>query len=156
MRLNRNLLILLILTSLTFALTSPAAAGPRDCQKVYATLETGVVDEFVEIGQVEGTLQGSAYLRYADAAPPIDPKFEPANFVIKGKLGTLNLWVYSMAKWEGTDAWWRDFEILRAEGTGMYANRRIVLEIYGLCTAKGGNYEISGTICSPLVLPPKK
>ncbi len=152
MRLNRNLLIVLILTSLTLALTSPAAAGLRDCQKVYATLDTTFVDEFVEIGQVEGTLQGAAYLRYDDAAPPIDPKFEPANFVITGKLGTFNLWVYSMSKLEGSNIWWRDFEVLRAEGTGMYANRRIVLEIYGLCSIKGGSYEISGTICSP----PKK
>jgi hypothetical protein len=157
MRLNRTIVTILTLTAFTFALASPAAAaGVRACKKVYATLDTTVVEDNVEIGQVEGTIDGAAYLRYDDAAPPIDPKSEPPNFVITSKVGVLNLWVYSESKPELGGSWWRNFEILRAEGTGLYAQQRILLEVYGKCSIKGGSYEIEGMLCPAMVLPPKK
>ena len=155
MRLNRTILAILTLTLLTLALTSPAAAQ-RNCKPIEATLGTSAVDEYVEIGEVEGAIEGAAYLRYDDAAPPIDPAWERPNLVITNQAGDINLWVYSKDKPDGADTWWRQFEVLRVQGTGIYANRRIILEIYGKCSVKGGSYEIEGMICAPFVLPPKK
>jgi len=156
MRLNRIILTILTLTVLTLALTSPAtAAGTRDCKKVYAALDTLVVEDNVEIGEAVGTINGAAYLRYDDTAPPVDPQSAPPNFVITTKQGNLNLWVYSETNLDG-DGWWRYFEVLRYEGSGIYAKQRIILEIYGKCSAKEGSYEIEGMICPPVVLPPKR
>jgi hypothetical protein len=151
MRLNRTTLAFLLLTALALSLTSPAAAaGVRNCTPVYATLSTTVVEEFVEVGPVEGTITGAAYLRYDDAAPPIDPWLDKPNFMITGKEGAIYLWVYSPPKLEG-DTWWRDFEILHAEGTETYAGQRFILEIYGKCNQKEGVYGIEGKICPPLI-----
>lgn len=156
MRLNRTTLAFLLLTALTLVLTSPtAAAGGLACTPVYATLSTTFVEEFVEVGPVEGTLAGAAYLRYDDAAPPIEPRWDKPNFIFTSKEGTINLWVYSSPKLEG-DTWWRDFVILHAEGTGTYARQKFILEIYGKCTGKEGAYEIEGMICPPLTLTPRK
>jgi hypothetical protein len=154
MRLNRAILIILTLTVFALATTSPATAGVIGCKKVLATLDTLVVEDSVEVGQIEGTIDGAAYLRYDDAAPPIDPRAVPPNFVITSTLGAINLWVYSATELTA-DGWWRDFEILRSEGTGAYARQRITLEIYGKCSAKDGHYEIEGMICPPIV-PPRK
>jgi len=153
MSLNRTILTVLTLTVFTLALTSPAnAAG---CKKVYSTLDTLVVEASVEVGQVDGIVEGAAYLRYDDTAPPIDVRRSSPNFVITSKLGTINLWVYSATNLSGGVAWWRNFELLRSEGTGIYAGQRFNLVIYGKCTLQGGHYEIEGTICPPLS-PPKK
>jgi len=144
----------LTLTVFALAITSPATAGVVGCKKVLATLDTLVVEDSVEVGEVYGTIDGAVYLRYDDTAPPIDPRTARPNFVITSKLGTINLWVYSATEMSG-DGWWRDFEILRSEGTGTYAKQRIILEIYGKCSPKDGHYEIEGMICPPIV-PPKK
>lgn len=158
MRLHRIILSILTLSALTLApLTSPATAGALGgtCQKVYAAVDTTVVEDHVEIGQAMGTVNGAAYLRYDDTAPPTDPQWNRPNFVITTKEGNLNLWVYSATNQDEGDNWWRNFKTLRAEGTGIYAAQRIVLEIYGKCNVKGGVYEILGTIC-PSFVPPKK
>jgi hypothetical protein len=149
MRLNRTLIIVLTLAAFTLALASApaAAAGRLGCQKIYATLDTTVVEEYVEIGEVEGTINGAAYLRYDDAAPAIDPKTDSPNFVITSKVGDLNLWVYNEKGLQGGDSWWRYFMVLRAEGTGVYAKQAIDLQIYGKCSATEGSYEIQGVIC---------
>lgn len=152
MRLNRIIAIALPL----IALTSPAAAAVRNCKPAYSELNTSVVEEFLEVGQLEGLIQGGVYLRYDDFAPAINPKTDPPNFVITNKLGNINLWVYSESKPDGGENWWRKFTILRTEGTGIYARQSMVFEIYGKCSAKGGSYEVEGWICSPLLLPPKK
>jgi len=157
MRLNRTTLTLTLLTLTVFALalTSPATAAGRECKPVYATLDTMKVEPAVEIGGVEGTINGAAYLRFDEAEPPIDPQLARANFVITSKLGAIKLWVYSENVPDG-ETWWRDFEILRAEGTGIYAKQRIILEIYGKCSLKAGQYEIEGMICPPFAKPPRK
>jgi hypothetical protein len=157
MRLNRITTIALTLAALTVALALPAAAGVGpECKKVYAFMETTVVEDYVEIGPVEGSISGVGYLRYEDAAPPINSQQERPNLVITSKIGDINLWVYSALKPDGGDSWWRRFEILRAEGTGSYAGMRIILDVYGKCTAKSANYEIEGMICTPPLLPPKR
>ncbi len=157
MRLNRIILAILTLTILTLASPLRAtAAGVPDCGKVYAALDTLVVETNVEVGQVEGSINGAAYLRYDDGALPIDPRLAAPNFVITTKLGNLNLWVYSTGYLVGEPEWIRDFEVLRYEGSGIYAGQRFSLEIYGKCSLKGGSYLIEGLICKPAVLLPKR
>src|SRR6185295_11873752 len=141
MSLNRITATILTLAALTFALTLPAAAGDvRGCKSVDADMSTAVVDTHVEVGPVEGMILGVAYLTYDDAAPPIDPQWSRPNLVITTKTGNLNLWVYSESKPDGGDSWWRQFTVLRAEGTGRYAGARMKLNIYGKCTEKNGAY----------------
>lgn len=157
MRLNRITTTALTLAALTVALTLPvAAADMRGCKTVYSYMETTFVEDYVEVGPVEGLINGAAYLRYDDAAPPINPQRDRPNLVITDKTGSISLWVYSESKPDGADSWWRRFTVLRAEGTGVYAGTRIILSIYGKCSLKSGYYEIEGLLCAPLPRPPKR
>ena len=156
MRLHRLTTTALTVAALTAALTWPAdAAGVRGCKLAYAGLETSFAEEYVEIGPVEGLITGAAYLRYDDATPAIDPKVDPANLIISNRTGSINLWVYSESKPDGNGGWWRQFTVLRTQGTKGYAKSSIALEISGNCGPKGGTYQIEGIICTPL-LPTKK
>ncbi len=145
MRSNRALLIALVLTALVLPLASPdAAASTLACKKTYANLGTTYVDDFVEVGEIEGTINGTAYLRYDDKASPIDPGLDSANFVITSKDGDIHLWVYDNAS---DDMVWREFSIMQAAGTGIYTEGTVDLQIYGKFDGKGGNYVIEGSIC---------
>jgi hypothetical protein len=154
MRLYRAILPVLAVIVFTLAFTAPAnAAG--SCEKVYATMSTIFVEEGLELGEIDGTLEGGAFLRYDDTALPLDPQSDPPNLVITSKDTVLNLWVYSATVMD-KDSWWRNFKILRAEGTGRYSGHVIDLEIYGKCSLQGGDYEIEGRICKMSGLPETK
>jgi hypothetical protein len=124
-------LIALALTAAILPLASSQASAGTNCKKVYAVLETSYVDDFVEVGELEGTIDGAVYLRYDDTASPIDPDVDSANFVITSKGGEITLWVDNNPGVYSGDGVWRDFKILKAEGTGAYAGQTITLKIFG-------------------------
>jgi hypothetical protein len=148
MRLNRTLMIALALTAILLPLaSSEAAAGSVGCKKIYAFLDTAYVDDFVEVGDLDGTIEGTAYLRYDDMAPSVDPDRDSANFVITSKIGDINLWVYSADSVFEGESVARNFTILRAAGTGVYANHSFDLKVHGKFVGKMGSYAIEGLIC---------
>ncbi len=134
--------------------TSPAAAGNPACQDVLAKAVTTWADEGVEVGEVEGLLNGAVYLRYDDKEP-IDAAISKANMVITTKTGNLYLWVAGTSAWE-PDSVTRELSTVQAFGTGEFARATIKLAIIGECyygKDGGGSYEVAGTICTPTITP---
>lgn len=151
----------LLAASLVIALTTTAAsAGPRvSCQSLLAEIETQWVElgseasSFTdplagfEVGTATGMINGGVYLRYDDLALPIDPKQDKPNLIIVSKGGTLELWVYSESKWDGS-SYSRKFQLMHAVGTGNYAGRSFGLVLDGKFVPNtGGTYQLSGKMC---------
>ena len=135
MRLNRTALAFFLLTALILVLTSPAAAaGGRACTPAIPVRATRGI---TRLAQRRRRARRRAYLRYDDAAPPIEPRWDKPNFIFTSKEGTINLWVYSSSKLEG-EPWWRDFVVLQAAEDRRDAGQKFILEIYGKCTGKEG------------------
>ena len=153
MRLNHSTTTALVLATL---LTVPLAAAARPihpvglgCTKVYAEASTTwIKDPGVELGEINGTLNGAFFLAYDDAAAPIDPAKSEPNLVIYSKSGEIRLWVYSDSTLQSDGSYWRVFKTLASEGTGAYEKSTITLQIAGACfEGEGGSYVVTGTIC---------
>jgi hypothetical protein len=129
------------------ALVTSAPAAAQKCDPIAAqATTTWHADTGVEVGSVEGLINGVVYLYYDDQAPPVNPDTTKPNLVIQTKDGNLHLWVYSdpTAVPRGS----RDFTILQSGGTGVYEGASADLKIQGTFTQRdGGRYAITGSIC---------
>jgi len=124
------------------------AAGVRSCKLISADMMTTPYPEKgIEVGWVAGTIEGGVYFVYDDAAPPIDPAVDPPNLVLSSKEGDIQLW---MAGGSGTSGGvvTRKLGSVQAVGTGIYANQRIEVTLYGtFVPGKEGRYTLEGWIC---------
>jgi hypothetical protein len=135
--------------SLVFAaLLASAPAAAQKCEPIAAkAATTWHADTGVEVGQIQGFINGVLYLYYDDEAPPVNPDTTKPNLVIQTKDGNLDLWVYSdrASVPRGT----REFAILQMSGTGMYKSASGDLQISGRFSRRaGGEYTITGSICA--------
>ena len=149
--------LVLLVAVLALALATPAAAGQhvsRSCKVVSAEMQTyWFPDEGVEMGWVAGTIDGGAYFKYDDVVPPIEPPLDKPNLMLAAKEGTIYLWMSGESTFDD-DGVTRKLATLWAEGTGIYANTRITVNVEGkFLTDKGGNYRLLGWICPPRPTP---
>jgi hypothetical protein len=145
---------------LAIALAIPAAARPLPgtsaCKILSAEMQTWYPEEGVEMGWVSGTIDGGVYLRYDDTAPWIDPATSKPNLVFSMKEGIIELWVAGKSE-VYDEVVVRQLSTVQAIGSGIYANLRFDVNVYGKCVVgKGGSYTIEGLICMPSPPPPKK
>ena len=151
---------ILCLAVLALVLAAPAAAQPnvpRNCKLLYADIQTSwYADEAVEMGWLDGTITGGAYLRYDDKEPRIDPATTKPNLILSMKEGSIQLWVTSKSYFYD-DVVVRNFTTLQAIGNGSYANLRISVAVAGkFFLGKEGYYVLEGLACAPIPKPPKK
>jgi hypothetical protein len=134
--------------------TVRAEAQIKQCEEVVAVAQTTWIPASrVEVGPVEGLLNGALYLRF-DPQVPVDPARDEANLVISTKEGELLLWVDGKAVEQADGSMQLDLGTLAARGTGLYAAAAIELELGGSCLPeKGGAYKLFGTICMPRIKP---
>jgi hypothetical protein len=160
MRNVRNLVAIAFVALLAIALATPAAARPRQgtspCKILSAEMQTWYAEEGVEIGWVSGTIDGGVYLRFDDESPWIDPATSKPNLVFSMKEGEIALWMAGKSEvYDGIAV--RQLKTMQAIGSGVYANLRFDVNVYGKCVlGKGGSYTIEGFICMPSPPPPKK
>jgi hypothetical protein len=150
----------LCLAVLAVVLASPAAAQPtvpRGCKLLYGDMQTTwSADEGIEMGWVDGTISGGVYLRYSDKDPRIDPASTKPNLIFSMKEGNIELWVTSDSVFHDGVVL-REFNTLKAVGTGTYANMRISVAVTGkFVLDKEGSYLLEGLVCPPIPKPPKK
>jgi len=139
-----------IAASLFFVLAALLASAPAAAQKCDSIAAKAATtwhgDTGVEVGEVQGLINGVLYLYYDDQAPPVNPDTTKPNLVIQTQDGDLYLWVYNdpSAVTRGS----RDFTILQMSGTGVYKGVSGDLHISGTFSQRsGGEYTITGSLC---------
>jgi hypothetical protein len=146
---TRAALVLIGLIVLVFALPSASrAAGTRACKLIAADIVTTPYPEkAVEVGWVAGTIEGGVYFVYDDEAPPIDPAVSSPNLVLSSKEGDIQLWMVGGSSTSGGVVT-RKLRSLRGIGTGIYANQRIEVTLFGtFVNGKEGSYTLEGWMC---------
>ena len=140
----------LVTASLSIALATAAGVSPAAaaCDPVAAkATTTWIADTGVEVGEVEGLINGPLYLRYSETTP-VDTGTDKPNMVIQTKDGDLYLWVQGQSTATSRSAWSRSFTVVSMDGTGIYAGVSGDLHIDGqFWRGTGGEYAITGTLC---------
>jgi hypothetical protein len=140
--------LLAFLVSLSLA--APAAA---DCQVVLATANTTWVDDTgVEVGKIQGFINGAFYLNYDDEH--VFTEDRRANLVIVTDQGELRIWTTGKSFLGEDGSSERRLTTARAEGTRSFAGATIVLDLEGTFeVGSGGSYQVSGSICPNEIQP---
>lgn len=160
MRRYTNIAWPLLILVAALLVASPASAGKPvpACRPFLAKMQTTCLGKppMLEVGWIEGTVDGGVSLVYDDTAPPIDPLLTKPNLLLTSKAGTIQMWVYSDSI-PAKEGWWRVFKVMRAEGTDGYAGAIFDVYMYGYYNdGVGGTYAMEGSLCPGPTLSPRK